>query len=408
MAENNNGENSWQEIVSIENYDPSSYKRINSPTSLKAMEELGIKMFNLRLSTREDLVAIVKHLDSERTEHCISVILQKNKLRIEKLIDKVKRARQAILRSTKEFDDLYEDERSLEKTYIKHRELEEHRKRRFDHLRQDYYLMSGVARPNSHYSAITRLPPLTRLHSSVEKPINRSPNTRQHRQQSASVNYSADKHKRPYSSLDTPEVGKQDTVLLTGVDASDRKSRLTSAAVAREDSVKQIEDMVDYELRLQLVKHARDVNLEDKVEMRKLELQEKLRRFRRAMNEKQTQAMMISYKKRLDRDIKTFEIEINRKSQEQKLKDKAEKIIEESQKVSSMLQEKENFKMKRELVKNMLQKDIANLREGLLSSEELQSKYKYLKTDQDLDHLIEANTKMPVTRAISASRLVIT
>ena len=64
--------------------------------------------------------------------------------------------------------------------------------------------------------------------------------------------------------------------------------------------------------------------------------------------------------------------------------------------------------MKRELVKNMLQKDIANLREGLLSSEELQSKYKYLKTDQDLDHLNEANTKMPVTRAISASRLVIT
>lgn len=158
----------------------------------------------------------------------------------------------------------------------------------------------------------------------------------------------------------------------------------------REAAVREIEDMVDHELNAQRIKEARVHRFEEKLAERKKELAKKLHTYEHVMSEHEKQALLGLYQKRLDRDVKEFEVEVNRRAHEYMQKLKAERLIEEDYRLRKMKEEKDMFKKKRELIKNSLLKDISSMRQGHITTEDLQSKYGFLHLDESLNDVFHA------------------
>jgi hypothetical protein len=97
----------------------------------------------------------------------------------------------------------------------------------------------------------------------------------------------------------------------------------------REAAVRDIEDMVDHELNSQRIKESRIHRFEAKIAERKRELAKKMKAYEHVMTEHEKKAMLDLFQKRLDRDVKEFEVEVNRRAHEYMLKLKAERMVEE-------------------------------------------------------------------------------
>lgn len=175
----------------------------------------------------------------------------------------------------------------------------------------------------------------------------------------------------------------------------------------REAAVRDIEDMVDHELNAQRIKESRIHRFESKLAERKRELAKKLHSYEHVMSEHEKQALMGLYQKRLDRDVKEFEVEVNRRAHEYMQKLKAERIVEEDYRLQRYKEEKDMFKKKREIIKNSLLKDIASMRHGQITTEDLRSKYGFLHLDESLSGVFHSvEKKYPSNRQSSLGNTV--
>ena len=331
-------------LISIEDFDPLGYSKINSPYSLKAMDLLNIENHQLRAKRPKDLEGIVRDADPVRTEKSLQFFVKKSSEEVGKLIDQVKKTRSKLKLKAEEARLLMEGEQNVTEVIQKHRIIDEERKRR---------IPSDARRRESRPGSVSSIRPTSTA-------------SRASRQTSG---------KKSSASVERP--------LLARV-----RPQVVSEAIM-EEAARQIEEMVEHEISLQRIKEHRMKHFEVQVEERRREAEQKMRKVRHLLSEQEKETMLGIFHKKVERDVREFEIEVNRRAHEMEQRSRNEKIMQENERLRGLHEEREEFKRKREQVRNEIMRDVAKMREGALSPEELQAKYAYLRTDQGLESVLE-------------------
>ena len=338
-----------QPKISIDNYDPYGFEVLDSPFTLKAIELLGIKPFDLKLKRREDLRAFIREADPGLQEKATEVILRKGAEQYQRLSARIKAARKKLKDKAAQAHDILQSDKKHQETIQKHKIAESERKRREEEAKLRQIIPS---RPSSKFR------------------MNDSSYT------------SAAKRER------SAQLGHKLTSMSMDHGANLNFQKLYSEGV-RDEAVRQIEGMVDHELHLLKVKESRMNLFEVRLQERKDDLENKKKKFHHVMSEKERVALVGLFKKRLDRDIREFEIEVHRRAHEYQLRMKAEKISEETNKLYQIQIDRDEFKRKKEAIKNQLVRDIGRMKDGMINPSDMKAKYGYLQYDGNLDTLIE-------------------
>ncbi len=334
--------------ISIDNYDPRGFCKINSPFTLKAMDLMGIEPYDLRVKTKQDLKGIIMDADPAMADRSINIFIKKSEDNFQFLAEQIKKTRLKLKEKAEEAKRLMAEEEKINETIQKHRIIEEERRRRApQESKVDRELQS---RPGSKYSA---------------RPMSNA--SRFSRQQSA---------KKSVSSLDRSKLYIQPHVVSEAI---------------KEEAVKQIEDMVEHEIHLQRIKEHRIKTFESQVREKKQELEKKIKKVNHLLTEHEKETMLAQFHKKIERDVREFEIDVNRRAHELEQRMKAEKIMEENERLAAMQKEREDYRRRREQIRNQLMQDVTKMRDGLISPEQLQMKFAYLKKDANLDTLFDAH-----------------
>ena len=159
----------------------------------------------------------------------------------------------------------------------------------------------------------------------------------------------------------------------------------------RHSASRNLETMVDHELRAQKVKDTALIKFHEKAEERQRELDKKMAAYEHIMSDHEKKALMNMFQKRLDRDMREFEVEVNRRAYQYMQKLKAEKIIETDKRIHKLKHDRDDFKKKREVIKGNLLKDISRMKAGDITTDQLRTKYSYLQYDQELNGLFASD-----------------
>jgi DNA repair exonuclease SbcCD ATPase subunit len=309
---------------------------------------MGIEPYDLRVKSKQDLKAIMMDADPAMAEKSINIFIKKSEENFQFLSAQIKKTRLKLKEKAEEAKRLMAEEEKINESIQKHRIIEEERRRRVpQEPKVDRELQS---RPGSKYSV---------------RPLSNA--SRFSRQQSA---------KKSASSLDRSKLHIQPHVVSDAI---------------KEEAVKQIEDMVEHEIHLQRIKEHRIKHFEAQIREKKQDLEKKIRKVNHLLTEHEKETMLAQFHKKIERDVREFEIEVNRRAHELEQRVKAEKIMQENERMAALQKEREDYRRRREQIRNQLMQDVGKMREGLISPDQLQTKYAYLKKDADLDTLFDAH-----------------
>lgn len=331
----------------------SAMKRKFSVFFEKAMEVLGIKASDLEPKTREDIQAIVKDVDPENTEIAIEKFLKIEAKRVAKLEKRVTELRDKLKENANLAKQLMQNEETIDAELAKLEVVQKEQIKSHNQASQELSIPDRMQRPH-------------RILSENKRPDHSLENNSRHVSAKSAVRYAAYEE---------------------GV---------------KEAAARKIEDMVDQELKAQRIKDTRLTLFEEKLDKQRRELQKKMQAYEHLMSEHEKQALLNMFQKRLDRDIREFEIEVNRRAFEYMRKLKAEKIIETDKRIERLKQDRDDFKKKREVIKGNLLKDIARMKHGDLTTDQLRTKYHYLHFDEDLNSMIKSSDQ--VDRSVSVGK----
>lgn len=384
--------------ISIDNYqehqETNPYAVINSPHSLKAMSTLGLSMHDLIIPRAEDVRSFVQEIDAEDTEGTMKKYLRKYKEKIEERRSEVKALRDKLkletmrqsldgeqerLQKYKEELDRYEEEYPAHKQSIRGRSSE------------------PQASPKDGKKDI-----LKSMEQERARRLEELKKEREYYARPGSKNLLEENSKRNITSGLSKDVQGR---VKSKYRQSD-KQNLDVGEEIMEGQARDIEGMVDFEVKMIQMKEVRESHFEEKIDKRRKELEDKLAKYEHVMTEKERKQLIHNYERRLDRDIKQFEVEMNRRAVEHERKLKADKIMLENEKRAKLKADKDEFRKQREVVKNQLVRDLAKLRDGAITTGQLQIKYAhYMNVEDSMDSFMVDRNHPVFKRDPSGSKI---
>lgn len=320
--------------INIDNYDPTAYHRINSPTSLKAMKILELNMSHLAPKTREVLLPMVAMIAPENPEEYIDGLIAKSLQDVERFRESIRAVRYRLLREEQERAAIQSqiDQVQRELDLARGRDLERIRRINLVNAEKEYF--EGRSQDFERVSS----PTLSR------------------------VNYHVARSERLESSMGRGRVNGSDWKL-----------------AAHEESVRKMEEMINFELYTKKMKEKNIVAFNERIERKKEEMDAKLRKFRSVMTVNERQQEILKFQKHIEKEVKHFTSEINRNAYEYQRKRRIEAIVEEEHKIHNVMQEKKHFLQQKEKMKETLRKDLISFKQGKLGMEDIESKYGHLR-----------------------------
>lgn len=164
--------------------------------------------------------------------------------------------------------------------------------------------------------------------------------------------------------------------------ASKSRNREMSANYSVLRGQKPLEDIVDYELKLEMIKEKRACSYKAKIDHRKQLFNSKMNNHLHLLKEKERKRNYDQLQKNVDEGLKKFDIEMNRQKQERLNYEKAMRIERERLRQDQILRERQLYMKERDLIREELRKDIKAMRGGVMTSQQLKIKYKDMLKDK--------------------------
>ncbi len=173
----------------------------------------------------------------------------------------------------------------------------------------------------------------------------------------------------------------------------------SKAALLKQKQLREMNHMMDYEINLQQIKKRNEVMQKKKQEMLKSIESLKKQKFERNMGILEEIDLKMGLQKKMDKETK-----LENKERLMKMKKRDEMIkfqkIKEHEDRAKMLKEYEsNFEQNRKYLIKQLLIDFSELKVGALSAEEVKSRYSYLKDEASFEKaMMELNRRRQLSR----------
>lgn len=173
----------------------------------------------------------------------------------------------------------------------------------------------------------------------------------------------------------------------------------SKAALLKQKQLKEMNHMMDYEINLQQIKKRNEVMQKKKQEMLRSIESLKKQKFERNMNILEEIDLKMNLQKKMDKETK-----LENKNRLMKMKERDELIkfqkIKEHEDRAKMLKEYEwNFEQNRKYLIKQLLIDFSELKVGAMSAEEVKSRYSYLKDEASFEKaMMELNRRRQLSR----------
>lgn len=342
-------------LISIENYDPQGFQTITSPCSLKAMEMLGIGPAKIRIKSLQEVRALIRDADPVQSEYSIRLYMKKAHDQYEQFSAKIRKLRDLLKHGARQRKLLIAREHEIEEQLLKHNVVEAERVRRIEE----------------------RSPP--------EIPIVYHPKDRVW----SSNRKSTESLGRPRSNSNTSRVSSASLRRSQFAGGSIPNDPKLVAAAVREEAVKQIEDIIDFELHVDKLKKNRMHLLHDRIRERRVDMEERLKKYMHVVSDNELDAMFFIHQKKVEKEIRDFEEDVHQRAHDAEQKVKMESVIAEVSRLKLLHDERESCRRKRENIKHDILKEAARLRSDNWSNNiKLKAQDEYLKADQRLERLV--------------------
>lgn len=173
----------------------------------------------------------------------------------------------------------------------------------------------------------------------------------------------------------------------------------SKAVLLKQKQLKEMNHMMDYEINLQQIKKRNEVMQKKKQEMLKSIESLKKQKFERNMNLLEEIDLKMGLQKKMDKETK-----LENKDRLMKMKERDELIkfqkIKDHEERAKMLKEYEwNFEQNRKYLIKQLLIDFSELKVGAMSAEEVKSRYSYLKDEASFEKaMAELNRRRQLSR----------
>lgn len=173
----------------------------------------------------------------------------------------------------------------------------------------------------------------------------------------------------------------------------------SKAVLLKQKQLKEMNHMMDYEINLQQIKKRNEVMQKKKQEMLKSIESLKKQKFERNMNILEEIDLKMGLQKKMDKETK-----LENKDRLMKMKERDELIkfqkIKDHEERAKMLKEYEwNFEQNRKYLIKQLLIDFSELKVGAMSAEEVKSRYSYLKDEASFEKaMAELNRRRQLSR----------
>ena len=156
----------------------------------------------------------------------------------------------------------------------------------------------------------------------------------------------------------------------------------------KEKQQKEMEDMMDYEIGLQLMRKQREEFLQNKQNYFKGEQQYKEVVFEYNKKIIEREKRLKEMQKKMDHDTKMYHVSRTKKANEFKRAKMLGKLKEIDMKATNMKEDRKDFQISRQLMMQKLRKDLDMMRAGMIDMHTIEHEYHFLRNDQEFRNLM--------------------